>query len=299
MRNDLNKRKGRVGYFFILPFFIIFILFEIYPLVFTFVMSLHRWDLISKPISIGFKNYLRLVKDPIFYQAVGNTVLIWSMNIIPRLGLALFFAYHLSKEPAIKGKQFFMAVFYLPNLITATSVAALYKVLLDWRTGPVNHLLLKLGLVSEPINFFQSIAYTRFFTAFTIGWMWFGYAMLLFIAGMGAISKDLYESARIDGASDTVCFFRITLPQIRPTLAFVLITSMIGGLQNFDIPRVLTDGLGSPEKSILTVVMYLYNQSFGNFQLGYGSAIAYGLFIIIMLVSIPSFKSVYGKGSEL
>ena len=222
-----------------------------------------------------------------------NTILIWVINIIPRIAVALFFAFILSQEPPIRGKNFFMAVFYLPNLITAASIAALFTILLDWQTGPLNFWLMRFGVLSEPMHWLNSPSWTRFFTAFTIGWMWFGYAMILLIAGMGAISTELYESAFIDGANRVQMFFTITLPLVRPTLAFIIVTSCIGGMQNFDIPKILTDGFGSPDHSILTVVLNLYNHSFIHFNLGYGAAISAGLFILIMLLSVTFFRVIY------
>jgi cellobiose transport system permease protein len=235
------------------------------------------------------------VMDEVFYLTIWNTFLIWLMNIFARLGAALFFAYVLSQKAAFRGRNFFMAIFYLPNLITAASIAALFAILLDWQTGPLNFMLLKMGILKEPVYWLNSPFWARFFTAFTIGWTWFGYAMILLIAGMSAIPEDLFESATIDGAGNIQKFFLITIPLIRPTLTYVLITSLIGGLQNFDIPKIITDGFGSPDKSILTTVMYLYNHSFMNFNLGYGAAVSYGLFLVIMLVTVSSFRVLYGS----
>ena len=288
-------KTRRTGYYFVLPFLLLLVVFKIYPLAYTFFISLMKWDLLSAKQFLGLRNYQRLVADEVFYMTIWNTFLIWLMNIVGRLGIALFFAHVLSQPRFSRTKHFFMATFYLPNLITAASVAALFAIYLDWQTGPLNILLLKIGIIREPVYWLNSPAWTRFYVALTIGWMWFGYAMILLIAGMSAIPDELFESATIDGASDLQRFRRITLPLIRPTLVYVLITSLIGGLQNFDVPRIITDGWGSPRKSILTTVMYLYNQSFMNFNLGYGAAVSYGLFLVIILVTVSSFRALYGS----
>ncbi len=295
MGSKFARKYSITGLYFILPFLVMLLLFRLYPLLFTFQISFMRWDLLSPREFLGLANYQRLVADPVFLQSVWNTFLIWLMNVFFRLGVALVFAYFLSQRFFSRSKHFFMAVFYLPNLITATSIATLFAILLDWRTGTFNFLLIELGLIEQPVYWLNSAFWARAVTAFTIGWMWFGYAAILLMAGMSAISEDLYESATIDGANEFQKFRRITIPLIRPTLTYVFVISLIGGLQNFDIPMVLTDGLGSPDRSILTTVMYLYNQSFRNLNLGYGAAISFGLFAVIMAVTAASFRTLYGN----
>ena len=295
MASKSARKYSITGLYFILPFLVMLLLFRLYPLLFTFQISFMRWDLLSPREFLGLANYQRLVADPVFLQSVWNTFLIWLMNVFFRLGVALVFAYFLSQRFFSRSKHFFMAVFYLPNLITATSIATLFAILLDWRTGTFNFLLIELGLIEQPVYWLNSAFWARAVTAFTIGWMWFGYAAILLMAGMSAISEDLYESATIDGANEFQKFRRITIPLIRPTLTYVFVISLIGGLQNFDIPMVLTDGLGSPDRSILTTVMYLYNQSFRNLNLGYGAAISFGLFAVIMAVTAASFRTLYGN----
>ncbi len=295
MASKSARKYSITGLYFILPFLVMLLLFRLYPLLFTFQISFMRWDLLSPREFLGLANYQRLVADPVFLQSVWNTFLIWLMNVFFRLGVALVFAYFLSQRFFSRSKHFFMAVFYLPNLITATSIATLFAILLDWRTGTFNFLLIELGLIDQPVYWLNSAFWARAVTAFTIGWMWFGYAAILLMAGMSAISEDLYESATIDGANEFQKFRRITIPLIRPTLTYVFVISLIGGLQNFDIPMVLTDGLGSPDRSILTTVMYLYNQSFRNLNLGYGAAISFGLFAVIMAVTAASFRTLYGN----
>ena len=162
--------------------------------------------------------------------------------------------------------------------------------LLDWRFGALNHFLLKVGVFTEPYEWLQDKMATRVAVSLIQWWQWFGYTMIIFMAGLSAISDELYEAAHIDGASSGQAFFKVTLPLLKPTMLYVMVTSLIGGLQIFDIPRVLTNGRGGPDNALTTMVLYLYNQAFKNFNLGYASALAYALFIMILVFSAISFK---------
>lgn len=291
--------KENYGLFFVMPFLVLMVVFRLYPSLHTIYLSTFSGDYFIGMEFSGLDNYKRLFADPVFFKSVFNTILIWVMNIIPRIAIALFFAYILSKNPPpIRGKSFFMAVFYLPNLITAASIGALFAILLDWQTGPLNMWLMEFGIISEHIYWLNSPFWARSFVALIIGWMWFGYATILLVAGMGTISEDLYDCAYIEGANHRQMFSKITLPLIRPILAYIIVVSFIGGMQNFDIPSVLTDGLGSPDRSILTVVMNLYNHSFIYFNMSYGAAISVGLFFLILVISILFFRVTYKKEEE-
>jgi len=291
--------KEKYGLFFVMPFLVLMVVFRLYPSLHTFYLSTFTGDYFTGVQFSGLANYERLLSDTVFYQSVFNTVLIWVMNIIPRIAIALFFAYILSKDPPpIRGKNFFMGVFYLPNLITAASVGALFAILLDWQTGPLNMWLMEFGIIQDKIYWLNSPFWTRSFVALIIGWMWFGYATILLVAGMGTISQDLYDCAYIEGANHSQMFLKITLPLVRPTLTYIIVTSFIGGMQNFDIPKVLTDGFGSPDKSILTIVMNLYNHSFHYFNITYGATISVGLFVLILVISIMFFRVIYKSEEE-
>jgi multiple sugar transport system permease protein len=258
-----------------------------------------KWDLFGNKDFIGFNNYQHLATDLVVFKSFFNTILIWILNVIPRLLVALIFAYILSLSKMKQTiRDTFMMIFYLPNLITAASIGALFSIFLDWQTGTLNHILFNLGLITEFIDWLNYEGWARFFTAFIIAWMWSGYAIILLVAGMGTISHELYECAILEGAGHYKIFTRITLPLVRPTLVYILITSFIGGMQNFDIPKVLTDGFGSPDNSILTVVMHMYNHSFNYNHMGYGASISIALFIVIIVISIIFFRYLYKTNED-
>ncbi|KMK76954.1 carbohydrate ABC transporter permease [Alkalihalobacillus pseudalcaliphilus] len=288
------KKVDNYGYLFILPFFIIFIIFSIYPIILTFYYSFTNYSGMGAPDIIGLSNYARLLTDSYFVQAFYNTIYIWGINFFFQIVIALLLALLFSDiRLKLKGLGFFRAVFYLPNLITIASVALLFGILLGWHHGTINHLLLQLGLISEPINWLNNPTTARWSVALIGAWMWFGHTFIILMAGISGISKDYFESALIDGANRLQTFTKITLPLLKPILLYVLITSLIGGLQIFDLPMLITDGLGSPEGSLNTMVLYLYNQAFRYNNFGYAAAVAYGLFLITVLFSYITFKSMY------
>ena len=290
----MPKKKKSISYshygvLFILPFFIVFGVFQLFPILYTFSMSFLHWDGIGDQVFAGLSNYERLITDRVFRVAVANTFRIWLFAGIPQIIFALFLG-ALFSYSRIRGKSFFQAVFYLPNLITATSIGIIFSLLMDWQSGTFNHILRGLGLIDEPIYWLVSETWTAATVSFIQWWQWFGYTTLIVMAGMKAIPDELYEAARIDGARSVQMYFRITLPLLKNTLTYVIVTAIIGGMQIFDVPAVLTDGLGAPNRAILTMVMYLYNTSFRFSNYGYGAAVAYGIFGIVLVFSIIAFR---------
>lgn len=287
---------SRYGVYFILPFFVIFGLFQLFPILYTFYLTFFSWDGFNDMVFVGVGNYQRLMADTVFRTAIGNTFRIWAIAAVPQIGLALFLGAIFTYRQT-RGTQLFQAIFYLPNLITATSIAILFSLLLDWQAGAINQALLRVGFITQPINWLRSEFWTSSAVSLIQWWQWFGYTTLLVMAGMKAIPGELYESARIDGAGGITMFFRITLPLLRNTMTYVIITAIIGGMQIFDVPNVLTGGLGDPNRSILTMVMHLYNMSFRFTNYGYGATVAYGLFMIILVFSIIAFRQLQGRES--
>lgn len=287
---------SRYGVYFILPFFLIFGLFQLFPILYTFYLTFFSWDGFNDMVFVGVGNYQRLMADTVFRTAIGNTFRIWGIAAVPQIGLALFLGAIFTYRQT-RGTQLFQAIFYLPNLITATSIAILFSLLLDWQAGAINQALLRVGFITQPINWLRSEFWTSGAVSLIQWWQWFGYTTLLVMAGMKAIPGELYESARIDGAGGITMFFRITLPLLRNTMTYVIITAIIGGMQIFDVPNVLTGGLGDPNRSILTMVMHLYNMSFRFTNYGYGATVAYGLFMIILVFSIIAFRQLQGRES--
>lgn len=293
--NDVN----RWGYLFILPFIIIFLIFSIYPIFKTLYLSFTNFNGFADAKFIGLENYSRVIKDPLFWKAFKNTLKIWSINIILQFGLAFLLTIIFSDiKYKVKGLSIFRALFYLPNLIAATSVAFLFKALLDWQFGSLNQLLVKFGLINSKINWLGQPGTAIIVVAVIGAWMWFGNTFIVLMAGVQGISKDYFEAATIDGAGRWTTFGKITLPLLKPILLYSAITSLIGGLQIFDIPFLITDGLGAPNGALNTVVMYLYNTAFKYNNIGYAAAIAYALFFIIAIFSAVTFKSMYGSNKN-
>jgi ABC-type sugar transport systems, permease components len=282
------KTKNK-GYFFIAPFFIAFLVFSLYPNIYTFYISLIKWDGMSfEKTFVGFSNYLRLLTDPFFYQSIINTVIMWGCAVIPQMVSALLLAVVLNSR--IRGRGIFRAVYYLPNLVTPSAIGILFSFLFDTNTGSINKILLNLHIINTPVNWLIDTAASRGIISITQWWMWFGYSMIIFMAGLKNISPELYEAGRIDGANDNQLFWKITMPLLRPTILYSVLTSIIGGLQLFDIPYTFTKGLGTPDHSTMTIVMYLYNSAFANGNYGYGSAVGYGLFVLILIFIVISAK---------
>jgi ABC-type sugar transport system permease subunit len=289
-----HTAKNCVGYLFISPFFLILLIFTIYPSVYTFFLSFRKWDGLTDPMGNGFLNFQRLVTDKVFYLSLGNTFRIWICNFIPQMLTALLLSsfFTLSR---IKGMKFLRAAYYLPNLITATSVGLLFNLLFNGNKSAANQILGALGLAGVPFNFFNSEVFTSSLVSYIQWWMWFGYTTVIIMAGITAIDTSVYEAARVDGASKTQTYLQITLPLIRPTLIYMTITSIIGGMQLFDVPATLSNSLGDPRKAVLTTSMYLYNQGFTSHNYGYASALSVGLFFIIALLSFLAFRAMQRK----
>lgn len=286
--------KDRYGYLFIAPFFLVFLVFGLYPIISTFQLSTQKWDGLMPAVSIGLKNYSRILTDQVFYLSLWNTIRIWLGNAIPQFGVALLLTAIFTFN-RIRGRDFYRAVFYLPNLITATSVGLLFNLLLDGDGAPVNQLLVSLGVSGAPISFFMSKSLTSGLVSFVQWWMWFGYTTVIILAGTTTVDRSMYEAAMVDGASKAQTFWKITIPLIRPTLIYLLITSFIGGMQLFDVPLTLSNNLGDPGKAVLTVSMYLYNQGFKNFNYGYSATISCVLFLLIAGMSGLAYKSMRRK----
>ncbi|MDW2884646.1 carbohydrate ABC transporter permease [Exiguobacterium artemiae] len=290
------KKLDRHGYLFIAPFWIVFLIFSIYPVALTFYYSFTNYTGAEGEQLVGLANYTRLLGDTYFIEAFFNTLKIWGLNFLLQIGGALMLALLFSDlQLKMKGLAFFRATFYLPNLITISSVALLFGILLDWQHGSLNMMLLKIGIISEPINWLTQPVTAQISVSLILTWMWLGHSFIVVMAGVSGISKDYFEAALIDGATRWQIFSRITLPLLKPILLYIMITSLIGGLQLFDLPMLITDGVGAPDGALNTMVLYLYNQAFKYNNYGYAAAVAYGLFAITLVFSIIVFKGMFRK----
>lgn len=300
------KKYDNVGYFFVLPFVIVFCIFSVYPVLRTLYFSFTNAKIAGVGVTswVWFDNYKRVFTDKFFWRALWNTVRIWGVNIVLQLGLAFLLTIVFSDiKYKIKGLGIFRIIYYLPNLIAATSVAFLFQTLLDWRYGTFNQIIAGIyrlfGANYTPVDWLGSSATAGVTIAVISSWMWFGNSFIMLMAGVQGISKDYFEAVAIDGAGRWTVFGKITLPLLRPMLLYVAITSLIGGLQMFDLPYLMSNPAGASYNSVYTVVMYLYKFGFttGTTQTGYASAIAYVLFLIILAVSIIQLK-VFNKDED-
>ncbi|NLK04440.1 MAG: sugar ABC transporter permease [Clostridiales bacterium] len=291
------RRKGvsyaRYGYIFCIPFVLTYLVFHLYPLVYTTIIGftdfkgLGRTDF--KFNEDLFENFRRVLNNPSFSQSLKNTVGIWVANFIPQILLALLLtAWFTSTRRKIKGQGLFKVVFYMPNIITQATIAILFSTLFAYPTGPVNSLLQNWGLIDGATEFLRSKTIARGIIAFIQFWMWYGYTMIILISGVLGINPELFEAAEIDGATSRQTFFRVTLPNLRTILLFTLVTSLIGGLNMYDIPRLFLDG--GPDNSTLTASVFIYNQAFkGSYMYNRASAASLIMFVIIAICSAMLF----------
>lgn len=287
------KTYDNAGYFFVAPFVIVFLIFSVYPVLRTLYLSFTNFRGFGEAEWTGLANYKRVLTDKFFWNSLWNTFRIWGVNIVLQLGLAFLLTIVFSDiKYKMRGLSIFRAIYYLPNLIAATSVAFLFKTLLDWRFGTFNQILnqiyLFFGVTKNPVDWLGSPAYAGYVIAVISAWMWFGNSFIMLMAGVQGINKDYFEAAAIDGAGRWTTFGKITLPLLKPILLYVAITSLIGGLQMFDLPYLMAEPTAAAYNSVQTAVMYLYKFGFqtGTTQVGYASSIAYVLFLIILVFSV-------------
>ena len=278
----VKPRQNLTGYLFLTPFIIGFLAFGLYPVINTLALSFTDATLMTKSSHfIGIDNFKRLFADDVFLRAVGNTWLLWLLNFIPQIGIALLLSVlFTSARLRIKAVGVWRAIFFLPNLLMPAAVAALFNALFAYY-GPVNQFMVRAGFLSEAMRFLESIMVTRGLVVFIQWWTWFGQTMIIVMAGMTSIPIHLYEAAMVDGANVWQMFTRITLPLLKPILIFIFVTSLVGGMQMFDIPFLLTDGRGSPLSSIQTnnILMYM---KFASSKGHIGAASSVGVLVFIM-----------------
>lgn len=287
-RSNLRKRENK-GYLFIAPFFIAFVIFNLYPILYTLRLSFFSWDGFSDPVSVGLSNYIKVFSDKVFWISVRNTIVMTVIAGMLQLVTAIVLAYVLSMR-FIRTPNLFKNIFYFPNLVTAVSLGVLFSLMFDWQSGAVNHVLINLGIISEPINWMYQGKFAQGLIIFTLWFQYFGYYIIIFTAGIKGISPELMEAAAIDGANQWKVFTKIVLPLLMPVIVYASITIIIGGMQIFDIPYVIGRGTGEPGNSTLSAVNYLYNTSFKNYNYGYGAAMSYVLFVLIIVFSVLYMK---------
>lgn len=299
-----SRRKGinysKWGYIFILPFFAVFLIFQFIPLCSTIYYSFFQYFMsglkIIGPKFIGVQNYVKMFQTDLF-KYLWNTVFIWLIGFIPQIIVSLLLAaWFTSQRLRLRALGFFKTVIYLPNLIMASAFALLFFALFS-DNGPVNGSLLAMGITGQPIRFLATVAGTRGLIALMNFLMWFGNTTILLMAAIMGIDLSLYEAAQIDGASSNQMFWRITMPLIRPITAYVIITSLIGGLQMFDVPQVLTNGLGSPDNTSTTMIMFLNNHMYSK-NYGMAGAVSTILFIICAVLCLLIYRFMTNENTQ-
>ncbi|MCL2109328.1 MAG: sugar ABC transporter permease [Oscillospiraceae bacterium] len=282
-----NFGYAKYGYIFAIPFIVTFAIFSLYPLLYT--MFIGFTDLsglgASHPriLADPFENYNLVLNNNLFQTSLKNTFFIWFVNFIPQIVLALLFtAWLTSRNFRVRGQSVFKILFYMPNIITAATIAILFSQLFQRDGfGVVNSLLMNLGLIDAPIDFLIKKLNAQLIVAFIQFWMWYGYTMLILISGVKGLNPSMFESADIDGANGVQQFFLITLPNLRTIMLFVLVTSLIGGLNMFDIPHLFNNG--NPDSATYTVSMFIQRRatSQGRYQYNIASAASMILFVIV------------------
>ena len=296
----MKKKQSKVvqynrwGYYFLIPFIVVYLLFQFVPLVTTIYNSFfenYRSGLKQiGPNFIGLGNYLKILSNADLWKYAGNTMIMWIIGFLPQIITSLLLgAWFTDPSLRLRGQRFFKTVIYLPNLIMASAFAMLFFTLFS-DSGPVNSILMQLGIISKPFTFLSSTTATRSLVGAMNYIKWFGNTTILQMAGMMGIDTALFEAAQVDGASSTQIFFRITLPLLRPILVYVLITSLIGGIQMFDVPQILTNGSGDPARSTMTMIMWL-NKHLYSKNFGMGGALSVLLFIITGVLSMIVYKT--------
>lgn len=294
----MKKQKvvsySKFGYLFSLPFVIAYAIFSLYPTLYTAVIGFTDLKGVGKTAfrfltEDPFQNFRAILTSPTFQTAFKNTVVIWVLNFIPQILLALLLtAWFTDRRFKIPGTGIFKVLFYMPNIITAATVAILFNALFGYPMGPVNDILTRLGILQAPFNFLVKKNIARGIVIFIQTWQWYGYTLIVLISGVLGISPEIFESAEIDGANGWQTFWQITIPNIRTILLFTLVTSLIGGLNMFDIPQMFL--MGGPDNATMTTSVFIYKQAFsGGYMYNRAAAASMIMFIIIVIVSMIMF----------
>lgn len=276
-------------YAYVAPFFVIFGVFGLFPLVFTFYVALFDWNPIGEQTFVGLANFERLLADSRFWNALVNTFGIFVISTVPQLVLALGLA-HLLNHARLRWATFFRMSMLLPYITSVAATAIVFGQIFDRNFGLLNWGLSLVG--AEPVNFLASRFGSWVEISAMVTWRWFGYNTLLYLAGLQAIPREMYEAASVDGANGWQQFTRLTIPSLRPIIVFTVVMSTIGGLQVFTEPLLVAPESGltcGAARQCQTLALFLYEQGFGQFEFGYGSAVGVVLFFVVVLAAALNF----------
>lgn len=305
MKTFTKKKKKSIsytkwGYIFLIPFFAIYIIFSLIPLFSTFYYSFFENYMSGLkqigPNFVGLQNYKSIIFESDLPKYAYNTLIIWIMGFLPQIIVSMTLAiWFTSLRLKLKFTGFFKTVIYMPNLIMAAAFSMLFWALFS-DIGPVNNLIVELGY--EPISFLQDVNGTRGLIALMNFLMWFGNTTILLMAGVMGIDNSIMEAAQIDGANTWKTFWNVTIPSIKPILVYVFLTSLIGGVQMFDVPQILTDSTGGPNRTSMTMIMYLNKHLFSK-NYGLAGALSVILFIITAILSIIIYNNLTEKQTKV
>ncbi|MBL7074812.1 sugar ABC transporter permease [candidate division KSB1 bacterium] len=270
------EKGNRVGYLFVSPYIIFFLLFTAYPLIFSFVLIFHKWNIIGPMRWVGLDNFITLIHDALFWKSLANTFIFLVIHIPLQIVLALIAAEMLNQKMRLR--VFFRGAFFLPVVISGVVVTILWQQFYSTDTGLFNALLTHIGLPRVP--WLTSTKAAMPSIALMATWKNMGLYIVLFLAGLQGVPRYLYEAAEIDGAGKLQQFLKITIPAINPTVVLVVIISTIGGFSLFIEPYVMTQG--GPLNSTMSCVLYIYKQAFTFYKMGYAAAFGFILAFIIL-----------------
>ena len=301
------KKKGSIsyakyGYIFSIPFVLAYLIFSLYPTLYTAIIGFTDlrgvgktdWNFLK--LSHFFDNYKTILTLPTFHTALKNTIKLWVCNFIPQMILALLLsAWFTNRRVKVPGEGAFKVLFYMPNIITAATVAILFGALFGYPMGPVNDVLTRFHIIDKPYFFLQNKSVAQGIVMFIQTWMWYGYTMIIIISGVLGINPEIFEAADIDGANGWQVFWKITIPSIQTILLFTLVTSLIGGLNMFDIPNLFVRDSG-PDNATLTTSVLIYTMAFkGGYMYNRASALSMIMFLIIVACSAALFFAMRDK----
>ena len=283
-------QKSRWPYLFISPFFILYAIFGAYPVLFSVYLSFTEWSGLGEKKFVGLENYQLLLNDKLFWHAMGNGVILFLTYVPIMTLLALVLAVILNSK-RIRGFQFFRTLIFAPYVMNMVAAGFTFKLLLNEKYGLVNNIL---GIFHiQAIPWLESVWGGRVSLGLLIIWAWLGYNMVIMLAGLQTISREINEAAMIDGANSIQTFFYITIPLMRPVILFSVVLSTMGSFNLFTEITILTNG-GGPMNATITPIVYIFKQAFANFRLGYASSLSYVYFLLIFILTLVQIKS-FGK----
>jgi multiple sugar transport system permease protein len=283
---SIEKKKARLGLFFTMPWIIGLLIFYAYPLISSIVYSLTTYSILSPGKYVGLRNYAKLFTNPLFWKSVSNTLYFTAISVPVNIVVALVVAMLLNRR--IRGVGIYRTIFFIPVLVPVVATATVWRFLLDTQYGMFNDMLNLFGF--SPLPWLTSESLSKISLVLIAAWG-VGQAVIINLAGLQDIPVTYYEAAEVDGASNWRKMRHITLPLLTPVIFYNLVLGVIGALQIFTLPYALTGGEGTPVNSLLFYVMYLYSNAFGYMKMGYASAMAWILFVIILALTLVIFRS--------